>query len=113
MCYLPKATFYVYFGFFFVGYIWIFGLLFFRTMQDNRTTKINEAVAAAANKNGAELLPHLAKNTNPNPVDGGLASNVGGLASNSEDTLTNSTDANAESSVFKKLKLFFLSAEYT
>lgn len=35
MCYLPKVTFYVYFGFFFLGYLWIFGLLFFRTVNNS------------------------------------------------------------------------------
>lgn len=35
MCYLPKATFYIYFAVFFAGYLWVFGMIFFRSFGGN------------------------------------------------------------------------------
>src|SRR5690348_10440697 len=57
MCYLPKATFYVYFGFFFFGYIWIFGLFFYRTMHSqSEYYQLRPAVSGGGDVGGGQTV---------------------------------------------------------
>lgn len=40
MC-LPKFTFYLYFGFFFLGYIWVFAVLFYNAWENGNKNKLS------------------------------------------------------------------------